>query len=187
MLSSFDLHDYFEKRSKCVGIAKHNGNIYYAISGEDGKKTQKFAREIEAMLGASNLVRCYIKDTFTVLKLKNYKLHYYTYLEDYIYDCIYTSGRAIFVFPEYLGSRIKFKKFMLNCKQWYDMSNFSCVERKIIGTVGKQSVDITVGLRPCYKCLPIIKNVTYYDQVHHKVHSIKSSRSINVFTFKKIF
>ena len=187
MISAIKLHEYYKKCSKCVGISKHNGKIYYAISGEEGKKTNKIAEEIEKMITDKDVVRCFIDKTFTVLKPKDYRSNYYTLLEHYIYDCIYNSGKAVFVFPEYLGSRISFKKYMLDYRTWYNIANFSCVERKIIGTIGKQSIDITIGCRPCYKCLPAIMNVTYYDQFLNKVHSIHSSRIINTFTFTRIF
>lgn len=186
MISAVKLHEYYEECNKCVGIAKHNNKLYYAISGEEGKKANAVAKEIETMIGKKDTVRCLIDKTFTVLKLRDYRFPQYTYRVDYIYDCLYAGGKAVFIFPEYLGSRIKFEKFILDYREWYNIANFSCVERKIIGTVGKQSIDITVGCRPCYKCLPVIKVVTYYDQIFHEVHSFRSSRNINTFTYIKV-
>ena len=63
-MNSVRLNEYYQKRRKCVTIASHNGSIYYAISGEDGPKSNKFAREIERMLGSKNPNRCFIQNSF---------------------------------------------------------------------------------------------------------------------------
>ena len=186
-MNSADLYKYYDKQNKCVAIAMHNHKTYYAISGEDGSKSNKIAKEIESMIGSKDTVRCFIDKTFTVLSLRNYRSSYYNHLEDYIYHCLYTMGEVDFVFPEYLGSRIQYRRFMPRYRFLYDMTNFSCVERKIIGTVGIQKIEIIVGLRPCYRCLPVIKNVTYYDQCYKKVYSIHSSKRHNQFVFREVF
>lgn len=72
-------------------------------------------------------------------------------------------------------------------RQWYPMTNYSCVERKIIGTTKNKFIEIVIGLRPCYICLPSIKNVTYYDQINDVVHSILVHKRNNCFHFLKTF
>ena len=177
-------------RRRCVAISEHKSHLYFAISGDDDNKVvNRVARDVSNMIGGSP-IRCIIEDSFTLIL---YSSEYYTNLikpyyqsvEDYIYNYLLSKGSCTYSFFDYHGSQIRFKPFMRLYTSIHSMRNYSCVERKIIGKTKAKKTVIYVGLRPCYYCLPAIRDVIYRDGC--SIYELKSSLySRNTFKFSLI-
>ena len=157
------------KRGKCVGICEYNKILYYAVSGNDeNPKVNKVSGIVEGMIGGKP-IRCTINDSFTVILyssdcITRIMKPYYESIVDLIYSTLKYAGTCTYNFVDYVGMRIRFKQFMLNYPSIHSIRNYSCVERKIIGKIGSFKSDIYVGMRPCYYCLPVIRNVIYKEK-----------------------
>ena len=180
---------------KCVALSFDTKAVYYAISGSDkASYVNLIAKDIERMIGRKT-IRCLIDNSFTVMRylsgidcccFYNSKSQYKE-TEDFIYSMLHKHRKISYIFPEYFDTRVYYRAPMSLYPLYHPIEEFSCVERKIIGTRKRNGVRLYVRWNPCYKCLPAIRNVTYLDRYIKRVcrlHVKKNKTFFDIY-FKK--
>lgn len=159
---------------KCLGFAIYDDTIYYAISGLDSYDTKdenfynSIKNDVESILCSkvSKIHRCVVGDTFC-----SFSTNYNRDVEDdqtRIYNILTANiGKNTRIYFNIPYDTLHPQYYAVNPSALNDRS-WSCVERKIIGTLKTNKIEIYCFMRPCYFCIPEVTKALYITNSNKK-------------------